>query len=156
MIPLAIPGWKDLDITQCMFDFNGTLALDGRISNEVEEGLVSLAETAKVSILTADIHGTVTKELAHLPLEIVIVSGPDEAAAKQRVLLESGADNTIFIGNGANDLRAMELAALSIAVISSEGCNSEALKASDIVVTSPIDALGLLLNPSRIIATMRR
>jgi soluble P-type ATPase len=45
---------------------------------------------------------------------------------------------------------------LGIAVIGAEGAASSALAAADVVTTSILDALALLSQPARIVATLRR
>jgi soluble P-type ATPase len=47
-------------------------------------------------------------------------------------------------------------AALGIAVVGPEGLAGGALPAADVVVASINDALGLLVNSKRLIATLRR
>jgi len=41
-------------------------------------------------------------------------------------------------------------------VMGDEGCSKETLLASDIVVKEIVSAMGMLLNPKRLIATLRR
>jgi len=67
-----------------------------------------------------------------------------------------GAERVVAIGNGANDVAMLHAAALSICVMCSEGASVEALLASQVVVTNPIDALDAVLRPSRLKATLRR
>nr|MBN1229125.1 ATPase P [Anaerolineae bacterium] len=62
----------------------------------------------------------------------------------------------VVIGNGGNDAGMLRVAAISIAVLDREGLNTESLQAADIVVTSALDALDLLLKPKRLVATLRR
>ena len=50
----------------------------------------------------------------------------------------------------------LKAAALGIAVIGHEGAAFEALAAADVVTHDIFDAIGLLLNPKRLIATLRR
>jgi soluble P-type ATPase len=50
----------------------------------------------------------------------------------------------------------LEEAALGIAVLGPEGLAVPALLAADVLVASIEDALDLLLNPRRLIATLRR
>jgi len=47
-------------------------------------------------------------------------------------------------------------AGLGIALIGDEGCSTETLLGSDVVCNSIKDALGLLLNDKRLIATLRK
>ena len=61
----------------------------------------------------------------------------------------------LLIGNGRNDRLMLDAAGLGIAVIQREGGAAAAILGADIVATSITDALGLLLNTSRLTATLR-
>jgi len=74
---------------------------------------------------------------------------------KLRLIDELGGDRCIVIGNGANDMLALEAAALGIAVLGPEGASSGALRAADLVCNSASDALDLLLDPTALSATIR-
>lgn len=82
---------------------------------------------------------------------------PQEGAgeAKRKIVEQLGADCTICIGNGFNDTKMFEIAALSIAVIEPEGCSGKLLSYADIVVSSIRDAIEIVLSPNRIKATLR-
>jgi soluble P-type ATPase len=60
------------------------------------------------------------------------------------------------VGNGANDVDMLAEAALGIAVLGSEGLAVPALIAADVLAASIDEALELLLNPKRLVATLRR
>jgi len=62
----------------------------------------------------------------------------------------------VAIGNGANDVAMLSEAAHGIAGLGPEGLAVSALLAADVLVASIDDALELLLNPKRLIATLRR
>ena len=66
-----------------------------------------------------------------------------------------GPERVVATGNGTNDVGMLRLAAIGIAVMTSEGIAARALQAADVLVASPVDALGLLLNPKRLVATLR-
>jgi phosphoserine phosphatase len=66
-----------------------------------------------------------------------------------------GAENVVAIGNGVNDSLMLKKAALGIVVIGGEGAAQKTIKEADIVVKDIHDALGLLLNRLRLIATLR-
>jgi soluble P-type ATPase len=61
----------------------------------------------------------------------------------------------VAVGNGRNDRLMLEAAALGIAVIGDEGLAADAMQACDIVVRHIADALALLEDPRRLIATLR-
>jgi soluble P-type ATPase len=82
---------------------------------------------------------------------------PPEAQdeGKKNYVKELGADKTVCIGNGRNDRLMLREAALGIAVVLEEGAATETVLASDVVCTDAASALGLLLNPLRLAATLR-
>jgi soluble P-type ATPase len=156
MIQVQIPGWRDLNIESVLIDYNGTLAVDGKLVDGVAERLSALAEQTKIVILTADTFGTVTSELSSLPVDVRIIDPGSEAMSKRFAVDDYGTLTTAYIGNGANDEKALSSTSLGIAVIGDEGVFGATLRAADIVVKSPTDALDLLLNKKRIIAGLRR
>ncbi|MFW6250813.1 MAG: ATPase P [Alkalispirochaetaceae bacterium] len=81
---------------------------------------------------------------------------PGVAEAKAELVDRLGAESTAAIGNGRNDFLMLRAAAIGICVLQREGAYRETLQAADIVCASPVDALELLLNPKRLIATLRR
>lgn len=156
MINVQIPGWRTLNIDAVLMDYNGTLAVDGKLVDGVAERLTQLAEQAKVVVLTADTFGTVTAELGDLPVEVRVIDPGSEAMSKRFAVDDYGTLTTAYIGNGANDEKALSSTSLGIAVLGDEGVFGPTLRAADLVVKSPVDALDLLLNPKRIVAGLRR
>ena len=53
-----------------VLDFTGTLSKDGELLPGVSERLTALAESLRVTVLTADTFGTAGQALAGLPLEV--------------------------------------------------------------------------------------
>ena len=43
MLAIAIPGFRDLEVEHLVLDYNGTLAIDGRLIPGVREALGALA-----------------------------------------------------------------------------------------------------------------
>lgn len=80
----------------------------------------------------------------------------DEAGQKLSLVTQLGLTQTVVIGNGANDVLALAAAALGIAVLGPAGLATPALLAADVMTARIDDALDLLLNPKRLIATLRR
>jgi len=62
----------------------------------------------------------------------------------------------IALGQGANDVAMLHDAALGICVLVAEGTAVEALMAADVVAPNVLDALALLYQPLRLVATLRR
>ena len=54
MIEIDIPGGKALRLATAIFDFNGTLARDGRLCDGVAERLRTLAQHLAIHVATAD------------------------------------------------------------------------------------------------------
>ena len=61
----------------------------------------------------------------------------------------------IAIGNGNNDADMLSAAALGIVVLGGEGSAVRPLMQADVFARDITDALDLLLNPTRLLATLR-
>lgn len=156
MINLEIPGHEPIVVEHVTFDYNGTLAVDGYLVDGLQERLVALAERGvAVHILTADTFGLVREQCGQLPLTIEIFSKDNISQKKKAFVEKLGGTTNLAIGNGNNDREMFAESRLSIVVMGQEGCCAQSLLAADIVVNSPLDALDLLLNTDRIVATLR-
>jgi len=156
MIKINIPGKDEtLEIKHLVLDFNGTLALDGRIKPGVADLLKKLARQLQVHIVTAGTFGGVENEVQGIPCVLKILSGVDQTGQKARYVEDLGAESTACVGNGRNDRAMLEKAKLGILVIQEEGAAAESLLATDVVCTDIVPALQLLLNPLRLTATLR-
>lgn len=156
MISIEIPGNIRLDIEHFVSDFSGTLSEDGVLLSGVREKLNELAEKVHVHVLTSDTFGKARKELEGINCTVHILDGPDHTGQKERYVLSLGAEKVVAIGNGNNDARMLKAAAIGISVCLKEGCSIETLTAAQILVLSPLDAADLLLNPKKLIASLRR
>lgn len=155
MIRVEIPGFGKLELQHLVCDYNGTLALDGQLLPGVAEQLRRLAGQLAVHVITADTFGLARAQLGGLPVSLCIAPLEDQAQAKLEFVHKLGAGLTVAIGNGRNDVRMLDAAALGIALIQREGGAATTVAAADIVCTSILDALALLENPKRLIATLR-
>jgi len=155
MITIDIPGWGNIDIENIVLDLNGTIATDGRISQEVKEKINLLSENVKIYVLTADTQGTASEEIQDMIAELIKIIGEDSKKGKLEFLSSLKPEMTVAIGNGSNDQFLMEETALGIAVLGDEGVSFSALKNADIIVKNISDALDLFLRPKRLIATLR-
>lgn len=155
MIEVDIPGFGRLSLKNLVLDYNGTMALHGEPIAGVRECLQSLAPDLSIHAITADNFGTVRERLAGYPCTIEILARGGEDLAKQRFVERLGAEGVVCIGNGRNDRRMLEAAALGIVVVGREGAAGESLRVADIAVASINDALDLLLHPLRLVATLR-
>lgn len=155
MISIDIPGFRKLELAHLVSDYNGTLALDGKLLPGVADALSSLAPNIRIHVITADTFGLAEAQLAGLPIELTITPVESQAEAKLQFVSELGANTVAAIGNGRNDRKMLSAAALSIALIQGEGGAVEALAGADVVSTSVLDALELLRHPQRLVATLR-
>ncbi|NLG87020.1 MAG: HAD hydrolase family protein [Firmicutes bacterium] len=155
MLIYEVPGRGRMEIENVVFDYNGTLAIDGKLILDIKELLLKLKKRAKVVVLTADTYGSVRKECSFLGEAVMAFPREGASKAKREIVEKLGASRTICIGNGFNDIEMFKIAALSIAVIEREGCSGRLLTYADIVVTSIQDAMEIILSPNRIKATLR-
>ena len=153
---LEIPGYKNIDIKNIVFDYNGTLAKDGQINNQTKNLLKEICSKYSVFVITADTFGTVKNELKEFDLKVKVLSSNDHTKEKMEFLSTLKKEITVAVGNGNNDKSMLENAIISIAVIGDEGCSKEALFASDIICKDIQSAIELLLHPKRLVATLRR
>lgn len=148
---LDIPGRGSLSLNHVVFDFNGTLAVDGALVPALLPLFRQVMGQYQGHILTADTFGTVKAVAKTLDCTVsVIRSGEDKAR-----YVEQLRDGAVAVGNGTNDTPMFRAAQLAIAILGQEGASSQALLAADVVVTRIHDALELLLNPARLVATLR-
>ncbi len=155
MLELSIPGRPGLRLEHLVLDYNGTLAVDGRLAQGVRERLEVLAVRLNVHIITADTFGMAEVETGGLPVMLQLIGKGDQAAAKMAFVESLGPRSVAAVGNGANDRLMLGAAALSICVAGVEGAAVAALTASQVVVRTGTDALDLLLQPGRLVATLR-
>jgi soluble P-type ATPase len=155
MIAIDVPGFGKLGLAHLVLDYNGTLAVDGKLLPGVADLLHELAGRMRIHVVTADTFGVARAQLAQLPVEVTITPIDDQADAKLQFVSTLGIDTVVAIGNGRNDRKMLGAVALSIALIQREGSSAEALAAADLTCTSVFDALELLRNPMRLVATLR-
>lgn len=154
MIEIVIPGRETLNIENIVFDYNGTVAVDGDMSREVKDNLLKLKESVNVLILTADTHGTVKEKCRELDVDVRTFPSAGAAVFK-RDIAASLKGHTLCLGNGFNDIEMFDAASLSICIMGKEGCCGKLISHSDIVVNSIEDAFELIFNIKRITATLR-
>ena len=153
MKKINIPNFSKLNLNYLVLDYNGTIAKDGKLKN------IPLHEICKlfdVFVITADTFGTVESELDDFNLKVIVLKSENHTDEKAQFIKSLGEQHTVAIGNGNNDEKMLKIAAISIAIIGDEGCSTKTMLASNLVSNSINDALELLLNEKRLIATLRR
>jgi len=156
MIVLDIPGYDRLELEHFVTDFSGTLSEDGTLLAGVKEKLNDLSEKLHIHVLTSDTFGKARDELTGVHCTLHVLAGFDHTEQKEKYVIKLGARTVVALGNGNNDIRMLKAARVGVAVCLREGCSGEAIKASQILVRSPLDAIDLLICPKRLIATLRR
>jgi soluble P-type ATPase len=152
MIRLDIPLRGVIELHHAVFDVNGTLAIDGMPFPGVVDRLQALAEHLSLHALTAGTHGNIGELERTLGFPLHMVARGEE---KTHYVEQLGPAQVIAFGNGMNDVGMLRLAAIGVAVLSREGAAMGALHAADVLALGPVDAIDLVLNPKRLIATLR-
>ncbi|MFX1519094.1 MAG: HAD family hydrolase [Promethearchaeota archaeon] len=156
MIEIEIPSLGKISINSIVFDLNGTLAMTGQISDDVKTQLKMLANTVRVIIASADTRGNLAdigKELGVETHRLTLDQPEDEE--KRLLVQELGVENTAAVGNGINDSKMLKAAKIGIAVMGKEGAAVETINNADIVVTDPVHALNLFIQPIILKSTLR-
>jgi len=155
MIEIDIPGFKTLQLEYLVLDYNGTLAVDGVLIDGIAEMMEALSTQLEIHVLTADTFGKVKSAMAGIPCRASILPPGQQDTGKLTYVEQLGVDRAVCIGNGRNDRLMLREATLGIAVLQREGAAAQTLLAADVVASDIIDALELLTNPLRLVATLR-
>lgn len=156
MIEIVVPGRGSYALKHLLLDMNGTLALDGQLLEGVRERLEQLGKLLEIRIVTADTYGTADRLAHDLQIAVHRIAGGQENAQKVELVRTLGSQSIVAIGNGANDVSMLRESAIGICVLGGECSATEALLSSDVVAADINAALDLLLNPKRLVATLRR
>ncbi len=155
MVQIQIPGYKNVQLEHLVLDYNGVLAIDGKRIPGVKEKLIGLAEKLKVHIITADTFGKAKSEVKDIPCTFSILPEKNQDTGKLEYIHKYDPEKTICIGNGRNDRLMLKDAAVGIALIQEEGASALTISSADVVCKCILDALDLLTNPLRLVATLR-
>lgn len=161
-IEITIPFFATpLIIKRIVSDYTGTLSFDRKLVLGVGDQLRSLSERVDIHVLSADSSGTASDELAGLPLTLEIYKYPGRHNILKQIHAEQNNPSQIAaFGNGNNDellLKTVrEAGGLAVAVDNGEGCSVLAIQNANIFIGGIVNALDLLLHPTRCKATLRR
>ena len=129
------------------------------IEEKLEEYYSLITESPPKSIVVNKKGNVIFKEFCLLkakPPLLIKIKHKNGSEQKRDFVKKIVAQNCICIGNGSNNVLMFKECNLSIAVIGKEGLSTQALKNADILVKDICDALDMLSNTKRIIATLRR
>lgn len=155
MITYEIPGRNKIDIKHLVLDYNGTIAIDGKLIQGVEDLILEISKYLEVHILTADTYGSVRKECSHLKAQIKTFPKENAGELKKDIVKKLGSSQCICVGNGYNDIPMVKEAILSIAVLEGEGTSGKLIGNTDIVARSIKEALEIILSKNKVKATLR-
>jgi soluble P-type ATPase len=155
MIRIEIPGTGPVNIQHVIFDYNGTIATDGRLLDGVGAAMNRLAHLLDFHVVTADTFGSVQAQLQGVKAEVVLISNQDQDRKKLDVLNRIGAGTSMAVGNGVNDALMLKHAVLGVVVLGAEGMALPALMACDVMIRHILDVFSFFENPKRLIATLR-
>ncbi len=165
-IEIDIPGFGKRLLKTVVSDYTGTHSYGGELVAGVKDRLIRLAHLVDIVILTADSFGTAGKQLKGIPLRLRILQeeksreGEPEDEQKERMVHEYDPKHVAAFGNGNNDRLHAETGSrcrmgLAIAVDNGEGCAIDALIGANLFIVGSANALDLLLEPTRCMATLR-
>ena len=155
MILYQIPGREDIEIENVVFDYNGTIAVNGKLINGVLKLVNELSEYVNIYILTADTYGSVEKECLNINGKILTFPKENAGESKRDIVKSLDSHKTLCLGNGFNDIPMFEEAVLSIAIIEGEGASGKLLTKAHIVVRDILDGINIVLNSNMVKATLR-
>jgi len=155
MMTIDIPGSREILVKYLVLDYNGTLAIDGKLIAGLEPLLNQLSEQLEIFVLTADTFGTVEKELAGVNCQVSVIQQEEQDKQKEQFVTSLGKENVVAIGNGQNDALMLTSAELGIVLLQAEGAAVKTMLSADVVCRHITDALELLTNPLRLKATLR-
>ncbi len=155
MIDLNIPGITNVKIENVVFDMNGTLSENGLIKESVKGLLNELSKHAAIYIITSDTFGSANESVKGINAKLYIIKGDNSAQKKKEMVYKLGYSKTAVIGNGYNDYAMFKQGVIGIGIMESEGLAVKAALHCDIIVTKIENAINLLLNPKKLVATLR-
>ncbi|WP_321470967.1 ATPase P [Halarcobacter sp.] len=152
---IDIPGRDNFELKNIVFDYNGTIAIDGKLISGVSESINSLSQDFDFYVITADTYGTVEKELENTNCKVITIGKDSQDICKLDFIKQLGSNTTLSVGNGRNDMLMLKESILGIAILQDEGLCTQTMLNSDILVKSIKDVFSFLGDKNRLIATMR-
>ena len=86
MININVPERCTYPIENIVFDYNGTIAVNGSISSSTREKISLLCDMANIYVLTADTYGSAAKECEGLNLKLKTFPKGDAADFKAKIV----------------------------------------------------------------------
>lgn len=153
---IDIPNVDVFNIENIVFDFNGTLATDGKVPPRVYRQILGLTQDFNVYIITADTFDTVKEIFSGTEVHVKVVSKANGSMDKKALVESLNPKETIALGNGSNDALMLKISGISLAVLGHEGLSLEALENSDLMIKNINDFFEMMKEPKKLIATLRK
>jgi len=149
----TIPGQGELELRTIILDLNGTISVAGKVPDGVKERLSELKNQGfKLVLFTGNTRNDADELSERLGIEWRLAKS---TADKRELALEFEPEYCVSIGNGLIDLELMKTVKLRIVTLQAEGVHIQTLLNSDVVIPNINDALDLLIDSQRLIATLR-
>jgi len=157
MKKINIPNYGEILIKNIIFDINGTIQFQGKISDEIVKKFQEIKEIYNIYLISADTRGNLIQLAEKLGVKFIKINPKEisEAEAKNNELEKLGKRETIAIGNGNNDSLMLKNALFGILLIGREGATTKSLLNSDVIFTDTLDILDFLKDEKAIIGTLR-
>ncbi|RXJ69336.1 ATPase P [Halarcobacter ebronensis] len=152
---VEIPGKEAFEIKNIVFDYNGTIAIDGKVIKGVLEKINELSKSFDFYVITADTYGTVQMELENTNCKVITIGKENQDKRKLEFIESLDSKTVLSVGNGRNDKLMLKESILGIAILQDEGLCTQTLLNSDIMVKSIFDVFSFLKDVNRLIATLR-
>ena len=150
----TVPGTGEMVINTIILDLNGTLSVNGQISDDAKRLITELkTKGVEVVLFTGNQRGTADRLCSELGITFQKCKNSQEKAADSKKFPK---ETTAAIGNARIDIGTFENAIVSIATLQAEGIHTGILAHVDIVVPSIENALELFLDADSFASTMKK
>ncbi|AXX92714.1 ATPase P [Malaciobacter molluscorum LMG 25693] len=152
---IDIPNKESFELKNIVFDYNGTIAIDGKIIDGVSKNIDELSNLFDFYVITADTYGSVENELKNTNCKVITISKDKQDEKKLQFIKKLNPKTVLSVGNGRNDKLMLKESIIGISILQDEGLCTQTLLSSDILVNSIFDVFGFLKDKNRLIATLR-
>ncbi len=152
---IDIPAFGNVQIRHVVFDYNGTIAVNGSLLEGVKDGIRRYSSALAFHVVTADTFGSVERMLDSVECRVQVIKAANQGQQKKKYVEALGASQVMSIGNGANDSEMLKVSRIGISVLQAEGMAVSALLNADLVVNNVLDVFEFFQCPERLIATLR-
>jgi len=151
---IQIPKGETIEINTIVLDLNGTLSVNGIVSEQTKKQIKELQNLGyRIVLISGDIRGNAKTISDELNIELYLGATSEEKAEQMQ---QFDKETTASIGNARIDIGTFENSKLSIATMQAEGIHAEILSFVDIIVPTINDALNLFIDIKSLAGTLRK